>query len=143
MNERLTEEFSFEVRERVDINDIAKLLTTAFDGNMVSCWSPNADTHLPDDFDIDKVPWMEDPEEWRDVRKCYIAPLVPGGYVMLYDVEDDNKPYKLDLVAINRGIRIMSEKYYSHWSDFRKEDDDAITGDVFVQCCVFGDVIYG
>jgi hypothetical protein len=37
----------------------------------------------------------------------------------------------------------MSEKFPEHWADFINENDDAITGDIFVQCCVFGDTVYG
>lgn len=145
-NEKLTfntEKFTFELPAEVDANDIVDLLCTAFDGDMVAAWSPHAETVLPDGFDIYKIPWLKDPSSWAETRKCYIAPLVEGGRVILCDFEDDNKKYVLDLAAIQRGVVIMSTKFKRHWNDFRNENDDAVTGDVFVQCCVFGDVIYG
>lgn len=49
----------------------------------------------------------------------------------------------LNLQTITEGLQIMADKFPNHFSDFLKEDDDAITGDVFLQCCLFKDVIYG
>lgn len=37
----------------------------------------------------------------------------------------------------------MQEKYPQHWADIINESDDANTADVFLQCVVFGEVIYG
>ncbi len=135
--------FTFTVSEEVDANDIVDLLCTAFDGPCLLNWTSHADTILPEGFDIHKIPWLKDPDSWEKVRKCYIAPLVEGGSVTLFDTEDGNKAYKLDLDAIKRGIEVMSTKFRRHWNDFRNENDDATTGDVFVQCCIFGDIIYG
>ena len=41
------------------------------------------------------------------------------------------------------GFDIMSKNFVNHYKNFLEEDEDAITGDVFVQCCLFKDVIYG
>lgn len=59
---------------------------------------------------------------------------------------DNRKPvetYTLDYMAIQKGLEIMAEKYPSHWADFVGGNDDADTGDVFLQCALFGEVIYG
>jgi hypothetical protein len=37
----------------------------------------------------------------------------------------------------------MAADYPRHFADLVNENDDADTGDAFVQCCVFGEVIYG
>ena len=90
-NEKLTfntEKFTFKIPAEVDANDIVDLLCTAFDGDMVSAWSPRAETVLPEGFDIYKIPWLKDPSSWAETRKCYIAPLVEGGSVILCDFED-------------------------------------------------------
>lgn len=51
--------------------------------------------------------------------------------------------WTLDLPACQRGLQLMAEKYPSHFGDFIAENDDAITADVFLQCCLFGEIIYG
>lgn len=50
---------------------------------------------------------------------------------------------KVDLEALKAGWEVFKEKYPKHYSDAVAEGDDATTGDVFFQCVVFGEVIYG
>ena len=69
-------------------------------------------------------------------------PLVKGGALGLEDVEE-GKQHKLTLAKIKKGLRIMADKYPWHWQNFRSDNADADTGDAFLQCCIFGDVIYG
>ena len=56
---------------------------------------------------------------------------------------DDPNAYRLDLDAIERGLQAMAEKFPKHFADILGENDDAITSDVLLQCCLFGYVIYG
>jgi len=66
--------------------------------------------------------------------------------LIISDIEGDlNEPpwKRLDLDAIKKGLQIIAEKYPRHMGDFLNENDDADTGDVFLQCCLFGDAIYG
>lgn len=71
-------------------------------------------------------------------------PCNEGGALMIGDLEEEKrKPIRLDLPAMQRGLQLMSEKYQHHFADFLAENDDAITGDVFLQLCLFGEVIYG
>lgn len=49
----------------------------------------------------------------------------------------------VDWVRIQQGLKIMSEKYPQHYANWLSEQDDAETGDVFLQCCVFGELVYG
>ena len=67
-----------------------------------------------------------------------------GGTIVFNDLEDPKreKTY-LTLATIAQGLQIMADKFPHHFSDFLKEDDDATTGDVFLQCCLFKDIIYG
>ena len=79
------------------------------------------------------------------MRKCYLAPLVDGGSVelKLFNPEDNLHPCALDINSIRKGLQILSSDYRRHWKNFRTGDGDGETGDVFVQCCVFGDVVFG
>lgn len=49
----------------------------------------------------------------------------------------------IDRDAVAAGLKIMAIKEASHFADLITEDDDAITHDVFMQCVVLGEVIYG
>jgi hypothetical protein len=70
-------------------------------------------------------------------------PFKGGSLTFIDQEEDDGKEYTLDLEAIRKGTEVMAEKYPKHFSDFLAEDDDAITADVWLQCCLFGEAIYG
>jgi hypothetical protein len=69
------------------------------------------------------------------------VPFVEGGWLEV--VDEEGKAYRLDRAAIEKGMNIFADKYPKHFADFINENADATTGDVFLQCCVFGEAIYG
>jgi Na+-transporting NADH:ubiquinone oxidoreductase subunit NqrC len=66
-----------------------------------------------------------------------------GGAVICEDFYTSDKTHRLNGKAIARGLQVMSAKYPKHFSDFLQDNYDALTGDAFVQCCLFGEVLYG
>ena len=69
--------------------------------------------------------------------------LVTTRGITIKDIEaEPNKYFSLNLVKIKKGLKVMANKYPKHFANFIAEDYDAITGDVFLQCCLFGEVIY-
>jgi hypothetical protein len=75
-------------------------------------------------------------------------PLNEGGALIILDTEGEGeKTYRLDRATIQNGLLIMAGlpkgKGGHHWGDFLNQNEDAITGDVFLQCCLFGEIIYG
>ena len=69
------------------------------------------------------------------------VPFLEGGVLQLMD--DDENTHTLDRHKISQGLRVFASKYPIHWDDFIEDGDDAITGDVFLQCCIFGEAVYG
>lgn len=45
--------------------------------------------------------------------------------------------------SIEKGLQVMADKYPRHFNDIITENDDAETADVFVQCAVLGEVVFG
>lgn len=41
------------------------------------------------------------------------------------------------------GLGIMAKKYGHHFADMMNETGDAITDDVFIQCVILGEIVYG
>lgn len=71
-------------------------------------------------------------------------PLHAQLWVEILDDVEESKKYRLDRAALERGLQLMPTFGKGrHWRDFIAENEDATTGDVFLQLCVFGDVIYG
>ena len=73
-----------------------------------------------------------------------------GGSLTFVDLEDsddlDNpeiKKFVLDKATMIKGMQQMAAKYPGHFADFQQENTDANTFDCFLQCCLFGEEIYG
>lgn len=79
------------------------------------------------------------------------AQAVQGGdiYDAAFDygvrIRADGEPHSrlLNLAAMHKGLQDMADHHPRHMADFISGNDDATTGDVFLQLCLFGEVIYG
>ena len=75
-------------------------------------------------------------------------PLNEGGQLHIADKNDSAEAHTthiLCLGSIAHGLTIMSgdPRYKRHWQDFLDENEDADTGDVFLQLCLYGEVVFG
>ena len=95
---------------------------------------------------------LAEEHKYECIEDKWAAILVNGGTLVVYDeYEMDNElnenelptKYTLDLKAVRKGLRLMKKEYPNHWADLVEENDDLITGDVWLQRAVFGEVIYG
>lgn len=124
--------------EEISANQIAGLLCTAIEGG-VYYW---AQCSLASSYRNAKPANLssEDFGEWANFPQYCITH--PDYKLSIYDYEED-KRYNLTLPKLKKGLKIMAKKFPRHFNNFINENEDAITGDVFLQCCIFGDVIYG
>lgn len=53
------------------------------------------------------------------------------------------RTYELTLDKLKAGLQILADKYPHHFKDVIDETGDATTGDVLVQCALFGEIVYG
>jgi len=90
--------------------------------------------------------WANSPDNnYKDVGAEYFheAPVHKDGFFIITDKEDEEVNVKVNREALNKGILAFVEKYPHHAADALDENEDADTGDVFLQCCCFGEAIYG
>lgn len=82
--------------------------------------------------------------------RLYLAPFFPGG-ALIFSVTDpergeEDKRWTLNMESIRKGLETMAHLKQGegghHFGDFMAENDDATTGDVFLQCCLFGEIVY-
>lgn len=115
---------------------ISSILCSAFESPSISYWARLLESQKPTKFNFR-----------TDAEQTYPHldyPLNPGGYVMLEDVEATKpKKYKIDLESIQKGLEVMAKNYPKHFADLQREDFDNTTADVFIQCCCFGETLYG
>tara|TARA_R100000951_G_scaffold99407_2_gene89741 strand:+ start:144 stop:515 length:372 start_codon:yes stop_codon:yes gene_type:complete len=62
---------------------------------------------------------------------------------IVVDREDVHEKHHLNRVAIQRGLQVLANKYPERLQEIVQEDADAETADVFLQCALFGEVIFG
>lgn len=120
---------------------IASLLVGAFEGGS-NYWLRSIESQWDSKFGKPR-PILDEGDEKPDIWKCYDYPLQAGGKVVCVDAEGDGKEYTLDLDAIHKGLAAMAQKCPRHFGDFISGGDDATTSDVFLQCCLFGEIVYG
>lgn len=80
------------------------------------------------------------------VLKHIDYPLNVGGAVLMFIKHkpvEGQKVLKLDREALVRGIALLQRDHPRLWADFIKDNEDAITGDAFIQCALLGDIVYG
>ena len=70
-------------------------------------------------------------------------PLNEGGSLGVVSTEPASEVFCLDLKSIGLGLDALSIKYPRHFADLVNENTDAITADVLLQCCLFGELVYG
>ena len=79
-------------------------------------------------------------EAWRSGDKGEKNAFAEVSFVDKYEAEEE--VFMTDAV-LKEGLTQMAGTYPKHFEDFMNENEDAITGDVFIQCIMFGEVIYG
>ena len=125
-----------------DREHLTDLLSVATYGNywpVVRAYKSDAEAGLFNDCDC-----YED--------KLAVA-LLNGKGVVVYDhyvIEDAETEeeraegrHPITLADVEKGLKLMQEQYPHDYADLMEEEDDAITGDVWLQLAVFGELIYG
>lgn len=134
--------FTVTVKKEITYGSIADLLVSAFEGGS-NYWIDHVKINRGKLAEICN-PWKGTSSE-KYAGKLYCAPFTAGGSLEIFDIEQDGKkcPHVLNLETLQKGLEIMANKYPKHFADFIAEDGDATTGDIFLQCCVLGDCLYG
>lgn len=76
-------------------------------------------------------PWYSDPKVWE------------GDFLIECDVDDEDKVFTLSPDKIKSGLQWLAEHHLWRIEQIVKENGDAETADVFMQACLFGEIVYG
>lgn len=133
-------DFSFKVPFEIEISSerISTLLCSAFEGGSIY-WAN--DDYLVEIDIYDKFIGVEIPKMYD-----YEFPLYDYGFIAFRQYDENGVNIETDYLdkrALIKGAKIMAQKYPRHFNDVINYDDDAITGDVYLQCCLFGEIVYG
>lgn len=77
----------------------------------------------------------------------WMAPFIQGVEVVLTDSTEEGggppEPWILDRSKLIGGISILASKYPRHFANIVGDNSDADTGDAYLQCCLFGEIVFG
>lgn len=143
-------------RERV-----ADLLCSALEGGS-NYWYMITEKINPNLWSFDKRPTYDTPQEAeKNINDHFLHyyPFNEGGALLINDENADEpelkEPVRLDMARIYHGLQRWAadsqkedgdesrSSHPHHWSDFMTGNEDEETAEVFLQYCVFGEVIYG
>ncbi len=117
---------------RVTRRQVAALLFCGFKGRAKPWWKIVA---------VTEPPAFEFRTHSSLILRQLDCPLNEGGWLGL-SRESESEVLRLDLASIANGLNVMASKYPRHFADFLNENADGITGDIFLQCCLLGEVVY-
>ena len=114
----INKKITISVRSHIKLDDISDLLDTASRG--ASYWA-----------DCGKLGYSNVVNNilTRKADEC------------IRDTEEE-KNYTLNIHKIKRGLTLMAKKEPSHFANFLKGDFDQTTGDIFLQFCLLGEIVY-
>lgn len=129
------------IKIEVSAETVSNILCNAFEGGS-NYW------YMIEKFIEPKVWTIGEKPEGNKHHYAQDYPLNEGGALIISDARADEpqikKPFKrLDLAAIEAGMEIMARDFPTHFMNMITENDDAETGDVLLQCCIFGEIVYG
>ena len=128
----------------IEVEMVCNLLCSAFEaGSSYWCARCTGEYVRPSDDNMIPAEWKDYPSySW-----CF-----GDGKVVCCDVEEylendrdasECEKWILDEAAIKRGLDVMAKDFNKHFMDAVRENDDSDTGDIFLQCCLFGKQVYG
>lgn len=126
-------EHSFPVTFPLPQKTVESLLCCAWEGGS-NYWVQCYDKRLPSKR-----------ADRKAVQYRYQAALYEGGacLMMLADGLDPRTRYELTRPKLVQGLQLLARDYPRHFSVVLAGNEDARTGDVFLQLCLLGEVVYG
>lgn len=126
---------TFTVKTAISSETIMYQVISAFEGG-ITYWADTADIVTPDRSTLKEQPFYANQSLYEGDFKISITQQEEH-------IKGAGRDVLLTPENVQSGLDVMASKYGRHFADMMNENGDAITADVFIQCCVFGDLVYG
>jgi hypothetical protein len=117
----------FTVDVVIQNKDIQDLLVCAFEGGS-NYW-------------YDQLEPIEETVKADHASDRFYGNMMKHGFLLVD--KETGKRHRIVPKQFPTALKLMHDKYGSHFNDIKTENTDAETGDIFLQLLVHGDVIYG
>ena len=137
------------VTHKIDEQRLRDLLCSAWEGGS-AYWCRMKERIVPDDLqrELDATK-LAGEQAQAPVEPLYSHeyPFLPGVTVTLEDVTGEDSGHGTEWTLTREkllvGIQKMADVAPQHFANFLSENDDAETGDVYLQLCLFGEIVFG
>jgi len=124
----------------VPISTIRDLLVGAIEGGS-NYWAgfykdPNFEKSITEE---DMASYVKN--EGEEYFSCY--DIKHPKYCLRISDAEDGTSYSVTLESFTKGLSVMANRYPRHFKNVITENHDAETSDVFIQCSVFGEIVFG
>ena len=119
-------DFKIKVTHMITQQQVADLVTTAFESGVTAEWLGTCEPRYTSHQDYSSA-------------GSYGDDMIPRRFTV--DGEDRN--YIFDIISVKTGLSLMANKFTSDFDDLISNNGDAATADVFMQCALLADVVYG
>ena len=136
-----------QITHTIDYADITPVIVGAFEGGS-NYW-------MYQGRDFPAIKWgrelkalhQDSPWSHLDLGACYSDVMAWAAkneqHFKVTVRDDEGEGHNITPRLIERGVQVMQDKYPRHFEDMIRENDDATTSDVLLQCILFEDVVYG
>lgn len=124
-------DFQVTVKHNLDPNRVDDVLDNGFAWSLP--WMRARWTHLNGERLPNMVIGVMDEGSWEDE--------LANDSLKLQD-NPENGIYELTDARISKGLQVLADDYPHLMQEILEENDDANTGDVLLQCCLFGEERY-
>lgn len=138
-----------EVQIVVSISErqVRDLMCSAWEGGSnYWCGYKTTEGLTPEKIDAYRMQLTREGENDLTIYK-WMHPFLDGVTLVMTDAcgegADLEQPWELNREKLLIGLQTMATKYPQHFNSLVGENDDAETGDVFLQCCLFGEIVFG
>ncbi len=148
----MSDTITVQVQQDITIERVRGLLCSALEGGS-NYWYYDLDYRLGDGMTISdfKQGGRLNPKPdsgYGGWTWPYVVATTKGCCLTLRVLDDKDgdyygKTFVVDMETLARGLQKMADNHPEHFGNFLAENDDADTGDCFLQCCVFGEVVFG
>jgi hypothetical protein len=132
--------FDVTTHQTITAARVSETLCCAFEGGS-NYWYEIKDFIAPKNFDNTPA---------DDICFKHLSYPINEGGALLIGVKGGDKAeghagalFRLDLDAITKGLAVLAEKFPDRLAEIVDENEDAETGDILLQICLFGEVVYG
>lgn len=131
---------TIEVKTSVEYSRATDLIVGAFEGGS-RYWINGID------WGGLKTRHKESPWKEKDLMCTYSEVMswccIHGTDFWVQVEDDDRELHNITPARIERGVQTMADSFPRHFNDMMRENDDATTSDVLLQCILFNDIVYG